>query len=128
MGFQGATTKGAGILKTRDGIPVPGPEAAHSACLTLKERGSPLHREEGNKKKGEVVIYPFEMRPVQAAFCTHPGMVFKDYPLGLNPCNKKAHRDGISTSTGVSKDNVGEKCLVLKTWTSGAGKKMCLRY
>jgi len=109
MGFQGATAKGAGTLKPRDGVSVPGPEAVNAACRALKERGSPLHREEGNKKKGEVVIHPFETCPVKAAFCTHPGMVFKVYPLWLNPCNKKAHKGGISASTGVIKDNVVKK-------------------
>jgi len=119
MGLQGATTRRAGPLRTRDGIGVLLPKAVmkNPAGLALKEWGPTLYREEGNKKKGEVVIHPFEACPVQAAFCTHPGMVFKDYPLRLNSSNKKTHRKGISMDTGVIKDNIGKIYLVIKTWS-----------
>ena len=122
MGLQGATTGGAGPLRTRDGIGALHPKAAmkNPAGLALKEWGPPLHREEGNKKKGEVVIHPFEACPGQAAFCTHPGMVFEDYPLRLNTCDKKTHRNGISMGAEVIKDNIGKTCLVLKIWSSKA--------
>jgi len=122
MGLQGATTGGAGPIRTRDGIGVLLPKAVmkNPAGLALKEWGPPLYREEGNKKKGEVVIHPFEACPVLAAFCTHPGTVFEDYLFRLNPCNKKTHRNGISMGTGVIKDNVGKIYLVIKTWSSKA--------
>ena len=131
MGLQGATTGGAGPLRTRDGIGVLLSKAVmkNTAGLALKEWGPPLHREEGNKKKGEVVIHPFEACPVQAASCTHPGMVFKDYPLRLNSSNKKTHRKGISMGALLIKDNIEKDVfrLVRKFESLSPPLKLCYK-